>query len=1027
MVRSNEDKSNFAGQPVFTPIKHPVLRKYERLDVFYFLKNREKYISAIEDTCKTGGTIKPLSLKACINTELLENAVYLDEFGSSTNSLADVTDDMILRWLKADQENSLDSVTVDQIETAVRAGVQMRMSERDATYRVKSLFISYRKFLVSRNWEALIEKNPKMDIKHICMLLKPDRLQKKVESDLQLSKYELRKDWKGFFKYALKEAEVCERYFPLNQYSSSSSKSSISSTGSSSSSGRSRNNVSIGTSSNRTSDGKTDKNQEDKQQGKEKTDKEKPSFLNPNCTEKHFMRECKNTPADLKKKLVVEWRTKNNRTVNMVHLTNRRRNESDDGRFQGMIADTVPIVVNGDYGADFAALSKDVLQLCAEKGIYVQTLPLQEPLHAHLAMEDDESTHDRCFTSTKKVRLSVTLDTPAGPLRLRNVEFLVFPYNMREVLLSRPLLQTLGFDLPTHLSLVRDKFHDVDFANLSSTPDLQQSGNNTPNERSKLANALLRNVESPSKDANAQDPVMEGASSDAQFTSVSELYGSEDPNETTRLLGISVDQAVKDGLPKDMESTLGSLVMEFRDIFRSQLGSDPPAKIPPMKIRLKPGTRPFRAKVRKYSPSQAEFLRKKVGELLELGLVYRNPDSRWASAPHLVPKSGSAEQWRFTVDLRAVNKMTEPVAWPMPHLDTLLARLKGSTCFFVIDLCNGYWQMPLDKDSQECQSFHTEEEVVSPTRVLHGQTNAVFYFQSSFQQLIIEHRDEILQWLDDLLGHAKTVPELLSLLRVLFEICRKFGITLHAKKCLWFKTEVKWCGRIISKEGIRFDPRSRDALLQMSRPVTGGDLQQFLCALGWMRSSIPEFAKLVAPLQKLLERVYKKADGRTKQKAKRVPLSTIGWGQEEESCFEKVKHELQNSCTLAHLDNAKQLCLFTDASDQYWASVLTKIPPEDVQLEPQEQRHQPLAFHSGCFVRAGANWSTPEKEAFAIVESCIRLQHYLTRPNGFLLFTDHKNLTFIYNPYSSTESMARHVAAKIQRWAMTLNFHSILR
>ena len=76
-------------------------------------------------------------------------------------------------------------------------------------------------------------------------------------------------------------------------------------------------------------------------------------------------------------------------------------------------------------------------------------------------------------------------------------------------------------------------------------------------------------MESLSKDANAQDLVMEGASSDAQFTLVFELNGSEDPDETTRLLGISVDQAVKDGLPKDMESTLRSLVMEFRGIFRS--------------------------------------------------------------------------------------------------------------------------------------------------------------------------------------------------------------------------------------------------------------------------------------------------------------------------------------------------------------------------------------------------------------------------------------------------------------------------
>ena len=195
-----------------------------------------------------------------------------------------------------------------------------------------------------------------------------------------------------------------------------------------------------------------------------------------------------------------------------------------------MIADAVPIVVNGDYGADFAALSEDTLQLCADKNIFVQTLPLSEPVQAKLAMEDSESSEESVFSSSKKVRLSLTLDTPAGPLRLRNVEFVVFPYKMSEVLLSRPILQTLGFDLPSHLSAVRDKFHDMDFAHLSSSPDYQDmetaSGSTVPG---RLASVIMSRLQKSTDDTDTGNTVMPGASSDATFTNASELYGSEDP------------------------------------------------------------------------------------------------------------------------------------------------------------------------------------------------------------------------------------------------------------------------------------------------------------------------------------------------------------------------------------------------------------------------------------------------------------------------------------------------------------------
>ena len=143
---SEDTKRNYAGQPVFTPISHPRLTRYGRLDVYYFLKNREKYLLQIADACKSGAKIEPISLRASIDTELLENALFLQEFGPSINKISELHDDMIESWLKQDQSNSLDMATTDEIEKAVLKYVQIRNNERDPIYRIKCLFISYQKF-----------------------------------------------------------------------------------------------------------------------------------------------------------------------------------------------------------------------------------------------------------------------------------------------------------------------------------------------------------------------------------------------------------------------------------------------------------------------------------------------------------------------------------------------------------------------------------------------------------------------------------------------------------------------------------------------------------------------------------------------------------------------------------------------------------------------------------------------------------------------------------------------------------------
>lgn len=166
--------------------------------------------------------------------------------------------------------------------------------------------------------------------------------------------------------------------------------------------------------------------------------------------------------------------------------------------------------------------------------------------------------------------------------------------------------------------------------------------------------------------------------------------------------------------------------------------------------------------------------------------------------------------------------------------------------------------------------------------------------------------------------------------------------------------------------------------------------------------------------------VYRLAGKRTRAAASKVLLKKTSWSAKHVATFEMVRRALEHAVTLAHPDSTKLLCLFTDASDTHWASVLAQIPPQDLDELVHQQRHLPLAFLSSSFKGSSARWSTAEKEAYAIVASVTRLDYILLRPEGFHLFTDHKNLVYLFAPAATTKHIARHVANKIERWALSL-------
>ena len=261
-----------------------------------------------------------------------------------------------------------------------------------------------------------------------------------------------------------------------------------------------------------------------------------------------------------------------------------------------------------------------------------------------------------------------------------------------------------------------------------------------------------------------------------------------------------------------------------------------------MRVRLQDGTRPYRAKARRYPPEHRKILEKYAQTLKDIGFFVDMPTAQWQAAPLLVPKPGLKAKLRMAVDLRPFNAATIKEPWPMPHLESEILDFAGSSCFGILDFVSAYWQLPLHRVSYTACGMVTPRGVVASTRVLPGLANDTAYFQSSVEPLFSELWENMKAWLNDFNLFCNSEEQLLHLLKRLFEICRQHGLLLSAKKSVLFARELKWCGRIIDAQGYRMDPSNVAGLQNMDLPRNPADLAQLFYCCRWMAISIPNFS-----------------------------------------------------------------------------------------------------------------------------------------------------------------------------------------
>ena len=195
-----------------------------------------------------------------------------------------------------------------------------------------------------------------------------------------------------------------------------------------------------------------------------------------------------------------------------------------------------------------------------------------------------------------------------------------------------------------------------------------------------------------------------------------------EPEKVQTALDTALDKAQLAGLSKQAVDKLREHVSTTSaDAFRLVLSNDPPARVAPIKVHVDADVFATKQGRRRYSKADSVFMAAMMRKLEDFGYVYADPAATCVSPAYPVtkadpdPNAPPETQKRLTVDLRWVNSHTRPIRYPLPVLQTFAETVAGMGYFGTLDLFNGYWQLPLDKKSQQYFSIVTDRGIWTPT------------------------------------------------------------------------------------------------------------------------------------------------------------------------------------------------------------------------------------------------------------------------------------------------------------------------
>ena len=177
-------------------------------------------------------------------------------------------------------------------------------------------------------------------------------------------------------------------------------------------------------------------------------------------------------------------------------------------------------------------------------------------------------------------------------------------------------------------------------------------------------------------------------------------------------------------------------------------------------------------------------------------------NSPWAFP--IVPVLKPDKTVRLCVDYRPLNKITQNDPFPTGNLQEVLDNLAGANYFSVIDLAQGYLQVPLAEKDRPKTAFRSPTGFWEWTRMPCGLKGSPATFSRLIHKVLgLIPPSRLALYMDDICIISKTFEEHLGNIQEVFDAINAHGLKIKAKKCLLAMKEVTFLGHKLNRYGVK--------------------------------------------------------------------------------------------------------------------------------------------------------------------------------------------------------------------------------
>ena len=399
------------------------------------------------------------------------------------------------------------------------------------------------------------------------------------------------------------------------------------------------------------------------------------------------------------------------------------------------------------------------------------------------------------------------------------------------------------------------------------------------------------------------------------------------------------------------------------------------------------------------------FINNETKRLEEAGLISRSL-SNWSAPCMVVPKKQDPDnphevQLRMVIDYRQLNKriITSRAPdrngkigkvisnYPIPTIESLLARLEGCKYFSILDLRSGYHHIGLSKQSKPLTVFMMHSGEFQWNVLPFGIRIGVQTFSFVINKAIGHCSDFATNYLDDIIVFSRTAEDHMQHLERIFAALQIADLKIKVLKCEFFKKHISYLGFLIGETGIHCDRSKVEAINKIATPNSIEEVCQFNGMCSYYRKFISHYSDI----SKCFNDMTKKG-------------ATFNWTKECDAAFKLLKEKLMEDPVLISPQVDKDYVIQCNASKHSYSDILQQTRPGTEELAP-------VAYFSGNFDKTQVKWNITEKEAYAIYKSVKKFAFYITGAKT-TVFSDHKPLINFFEGGMNI--------TKLDRWSLGL-------